>query len=247
MHILVVEPDQETSKSLSFLLGHAGFKVLSTDDPEDAVDLASLYYYDLIILETVLPDTTGFYVLRQIRTAKITTPVMMLSGDDSTASKIKAFGIGADDYVSKPFHVDELIARIRAIVRRSKGVSQPTISIGKLTIDLSEKSCLVDGKRVQLTTKEFDMLELMAMRQGTTVTKEMFLNHLYGGADNEPEIKIVDVFICKLRRKLSEATGGQEYIRTNWGRGYVFGENETLDRAERAVAAAHSAVEAHAL
>ena len=112
------------------------------------------------------------------------------------------------------------MARIHAIIRRSKGHSQSIIKTGKISVNLDAKTVETDGKAVHLTGKEYQMLELLSLRKGTTLTKEMFLNHLYGGMD-EPELKIIDVFICKLRKKLSNATGGENYIETVWGRGYV--------------------------
>ena len=125
--------------------------------------------------------------------------------------------------MTKPFHRDELVARIHAVVRRSKGHAQSVITTGELTVNLDTKTVEVQTQRVHLTGKEYQMLELLSLRKGTTLTKEMFLNHLYGGMD-EPELKIIDVFICKLRKKLSVATGGKNYIETVWGRGYVLRE-----------------------
>jgi len=132
-------------------------------------------------------------------------------------------GIGADDYLTKPFHKSELIARIQAIIRRSKGHSQSVITAGRLSVNLDTRTVEIDGQPVHLTGKEYAILELLALRKGTTLTKEMFLNHLYGGID-EPELKIIDVFVCKLRKKLSAATDGENYIETVWGRGYVLRE-----------------------
>jgi two-component system cell cycle response regulator CtrA len=163
---------------------------------------------------------SGHDVLRQLRLARVETPILILSGSDDTDSKIRGFGFGADDYLTKPFHREELVARIHAIIRRSKGHAQSLIRTGKVTVNLDAKTVDVAGKTVHLTGKEYQMLELLSLRKGTTLTKEMFLNHLYGGMD-EPELKIIDVFICKLRKKLAEATGGNSYIETVWGRGYV--------------------------
>ncbi len=220
MRILLVEDDPTTSRSIELMLTHANLNVYCTDMGEDGVDLAKLYDYDLILLDLNLPDMSGHDVLRQIRQARVETPILILSGSDDTENKLKGFGFGADDYLTKPFHREELVARIHAIIRRSKGHSQSVIKTGCVAVNLDAKTVDVEGKTVHLTGKEYQMLELLSLRKGTTLTKEMFLNHLYGGMD-EPELKIIDVFICKLRKKLAEATGGANYIETVWGRGYV--------------------------
>ena len=220
MRILLVEDDPTTSRSIELMLTHANLNVYCTDMGEDGIDLAKLYDYDLILLDLNLPDMSGHEVLRQVRQARVETPILILSGADDTESKLKGFGFGADDYLTKPFHREELVARIHAIIRRSKGHSQSVIKTGQVSVNLDAKTVDVEGKAVHLTGKEYQMLELLSLRKGTTLTKEMFLNHLYGGMD-EPELKIIDVFICKLRKKLAEATGGDNYIETVWGRGYV--------------------------
>jgi len=220
MRVLLVEDDPTTSKSIEMMLTHANLNVYCTDLGEEGIDLAKLYDYDLILLDLGLPDMNGNEVLRQLRLARIDTPILILTGSDDTENKIKAFGFGADDYLTKPFHREELVARIHAIIRRSKGHSQSIIHTGKIGVNLDAKTVEVDSKPVHLTGKEYQMLELLSLRKGTTLTKEMFLNHLYGGMD-EPELKIIDVFICKLRKKLCEATDGENYIETVWGRGYV--------------------------
>ena len=231
MRVLLVEDDPTTSKSIELMLTHANLNVYTTDMGEEGIDLAKLYDYDLILLDLGLPDMNGHDVLRQLRLAKIETPILILSGADDTESKIKGFGFGADDYLTKPFHREELVARIHAIIRRSKGHSQSVIRTGKVAVNLDAKTVEVAGKSVHLTGKEYQMLELLSLRKGTTLTKEMFLNHLYGGMD-EPELKIIDVFICKLRKKLSHACGGENYIETVWGRGYVLRDpNEEAEAA----------------
>ncbi len=230
MRILLVEDDPTTSRSIELMLGSANLNVYSTDLGEEGIDLAKLYDYDLILLDLALPDINGHEVLKQLRMSRIETPILILSGSDDTENKIRGFGFGADDYMTKPFHRDELIARIHAIVRRSKGHSQSVIRTGAVAVNLDAKSVEVEGKPVHLTGKEYQMLELLSLRKGTTLTKEMFLNHLYGGMD-EPELKIIDVFICKLRKKLSTATGGDNHIETVWGRGYVLRDpEETKDK-----------------
>ena len=236
MRILLVEDDPTTSRSIELMLTHANLNVYCTDLGEDGIDLAKLYDYDLILLDLNLPDMSGHEVLRQLRMARVETPILILSGSDDTESKIKGFGFGADDYLTKPFHREELVARIHAIIRRSKGHSQSVIKTGRVNVNLDAKTVDVEGSSVHLTGKEYQMLELLSLRKGTTLTKEMFLNHLYGGMD-EPELKIIDVFICKLRKKLAEATGGQSYIETVWGRGYVLREPNPLSEPRLAASA----------
>ena len=232
MRVLLVEDDPTTSKSIELMLTHANLNVYATDLGEEGIDLAKLYDYDLILLDINLPDMTGLEVLRQLRLSKIDTPILILSGDDDTDSKIKGFGFGADDYLTKPFHREELVARIHAIIRRSKGHAQSIIQTGPIAVNLDAKTVDVDGTTVHLTGKEYQMLELLSLRKGTTLTKEMFLNHLYGGMD-EPELKIIDVFICKLRKKLSVATAGENFIETVWGRGYVLRDPMPVQQSEQ--------------
>ena len=196
----------------------------STDMGEDGLDLGKICDYDLIILDLMLPDMDGLDVIRQLRSSKIVTPVLILSGLQDPDKKVKGFGLGADDYLTKPFNRDELLARIQAIVRRLKGHAQPKVEVGRLAVNLEARTAEVDDQPLHLTGKEYGILELLALRKGTTLTKEQFLNHLYGGMD-EPELKIIDVFICKLRKKLTAATGGESYIETVWGRGYVLRES----------------------
>ena len=220
MRLLLVEDDPTTTKSIEMMLRHANLNVYYTNFGEEGIDLAKLHDYDLILLDLNLPDMTGLEVLRQLRMARVDTPILILTGADDTDSKLKGFGFGADDYLTKPFHREELVARIHAIIRRSKGHAQSVIKMGEICVNLDAKTVEVAGRAVHLTGKEYQMLELLSLRKGTTLTKEMFLNHLYGGMD-EPELKIIDVFICKLRKKLSEASGGHNHIETVWGRGYV--------------------------
>ncbi len=231
MRVLLIEDDSSMARGIELMLNAEGLNVYSTDLGEEGVDLGKLYDYDIIILDLGLPDMSGYDVLKKLRTAKVATPILILSGMSEPDDKVKGLGFGADDYLTKPFNKDELIARIHAIVRRSKGHAQSTISTGKLTVNLDSKSVEVEGQRLHLTGKEYGMLELLSLRKGTTLTKEMFLNHLYGGMD-EPELKIIDVFVCKLRKKLASATNGDNYIETVWGRGYVLRDPDESSRAK---------------
>ena len=235
MRVLLIEDDSAMARSIELMLRSEWLNVYTTDLGEEGIDLGKLYDYDIIVLDLQLPDMSGFEVLKALRVAKVQTPVLILSGNAIVEAKVKALGFGADDYMTKPFHKDELVARIQAVVRRSKGHSQSVITTGKLTVNLDAKTVEVDGARVHLTGKEYQMLELLSLRKGTTLTKEMFLNHLYGGMD-EPELKIIDVFICKLRKKLAAAIDGDNYIETVWGRGYVLRDPQDSGGEQAAVA-----------
>jgi two-component system cell cycle response regulator CtrA len=220
MRVLLVEDDQATSRSIELMLKQEGFVCDTTDMGEDGLEIGKLYDYDIIILDLMLPDMDGYEVLRRFRAGRIKTPILILSGLTELDAKIKGLGFGADDYLTKPFDKRELIARINAIVRRAKGHSQSVIKTGKLVVNLEARTVEAGARPLHLTGKEYAILELLSLRKGTTLTKEMFLNHLYGGID-EPELKIIDVFVCKLRKKLSTACDGENYIETVWGRGYV--------------------------
>src|SRR5215469_1417529 len=220
MRVLVVEDDSATAKSIELMLKSEGFVCDTTSLGEDGLEIGKLYDYDIIILDLMLPDIDGYEVLKRLRAARIKTPILILSGLAELDNKIKGLGFGADDYLTKPFDKRELIARIQAIIRRSKGHSHSVIKTGKLTVNLDTRTVEANSQPLHLTGKEYGILELLSLRKGTTLTKEMFLNHLYGGMD-EPELKIIDVFVCKLRHKLKASTGGDSYIETVWGRGYV--------------------------
>ena len=220
MRVLLIEDDSSTTKSIELMLKSEKFVVDTTDLGEDGLEVGKLYDYDIILLDLMLPDIDGYEVLRRLRAARVDTPILILSGLGGLDNKLKGLGFGADDYLTKPFDKRELLARIQAIVRRSKGHSDSVIRTGKLAVNLDARSVEVAGQPLHLTGKEYGIIELLSLRKGTTLTKEMFLNHLYGGVD-EPELKIIDVFVCKLRKKLVNATGGDSYIETIWGRGYM--------------------------
>jgi two-component system cell cycle response regulator CtrA len=218
MRVLLIEDDASTAKSIELML--KSFNVYTTGLGEEGFDLGKLYDHDIILLDLNLPDVSGFEVLRSLRVSKVKTPILILSGLAGIEDKVKGLGIGADDYLTKPFHKNELVARIHALVRRSRGHAQSVIQTGELVVNLDTKTVEVNSARVHLTGKEYQMLELLSLRKGTPLSKEMFLNHLYGGMD-EPEVKIIDVFICKLRKKLANASNGKNFVETLWGRGHV--------------------------
>ena len=237
MRVLLIEDESTMAKSIEMMLKSEGHVTDVTDLGEDGLEIGKIYDYDIIILDLMLPDMDGYDVLKQLRASKIDTPILILSGLSELDNKIKGLGFGADDYLTKPFDKRELMARVQAIIRRSKGHAQNTIEMGRLVVNLDSRIVEIDGKIVHLTGKEYGVLELLALRKGSTLTKEAFLNHLYNGMD-EPEIKIIDVFICKLRKKLEEASGGLNYIETVWGRGYVLRNPEAEEANEKAVAGA---------
>ena len=227
MRILLIEDDSSTAQSIDLMLKSEGFKVYTTDLGQEGVNLGTLYDYAIILLDLNLPDMSGFEVLRSLRVSKVETPILILSGIAGIEHKVRGLGLGADDYLTKPFNKSELVARIQAIVRRSRGHAPLLVQTGDLIVNLDEKAAEINSVRIRLTRKEYEMLELLSLRKGMTVSKEMFLNHLYSGMD-EPELKIIDVFICKLRKKLADASNGKDYIETVWGRGYMLREPDEV-------------------
>ncbi len=227
MRVLLIEDDNSTAKSIELALARKGIICDIAQTGQEGIDLGMIYYYDIILLDLVLPDIDGYKVMEKLKAGKIKTPVFILSGLSSADKKIKALELGADDYLTKPFNKDELIARIKAIVRRSKGHCESTSQFGNFTINFDTRTVDVNGSQVHLTNKEYAILELLAMRKGTVLTKEMFLNHLYSGVD-DPSTKVINVFICKIRQKLSKSSGGVDYIDNVFGRGYMLKDRQQL-------------------
>lgn len=225
MRLLIIEDDSLIAKAISHTLSEAGYICDDTDLGEDGIELAKLYDYDAIILDLTLPDIDGFECLRRLRRAGIRTPTLILSGHDGVNDKVRAFEAGADDYVTKPHDQAELVARIQAIVRRMNGYSDSIIRAGGLAVDLYAKRVEFDEQSVRLSPKEYRVLELLILRKGKTVTKDSFMNHLYDGFD-EPQPKIVDVLVCRVRTKLSTLMGDESCIETVWGRGYKLRDPE---------------------
>jgi len=220
MRILLVEDDPATASHIKLILSGANFDVLITNCGETALELVEQEDFHIIILELALPDFSGHDVLYKLRLARVDTPVIMLSCDDSTEAKVKAFGLGADDFLTKPFHGPELIARIKAIVHRCKPQCRSIIYTGKVALNLDARMVDAQGSPVPLSAKEYQVFELLSLRKGSTLPKPLIRSEVY--RDNDwPRLKTIDVIICNLRRKLSKATGGESYICTVWGHGYV--------------------------
>jgi two-component system cell cycle response regulator CtrA len=223
MRILLVEDDRAAARGVAFQLRQTRIVVDIADCGNEAIELAKIYDYDGIILDLLLPDMEGYSVIKKIRSLKIKIPILILSSISKTQSKILGLEAGADDYMSKPFESDELIARIHAMIRRSNGLVQSKIKIGNIELNLKSKELTVLGRDLHLTSKEYAIFELLLLRKGNIISKENFLDHLYGGID-EPDSKIIDVFICKIRKKFYVA-GCPDLIGTVWGRGYIIREN----------------------
>jgi two-component system, cell cycle response regulator CtrA len=221
MKILIIDDNRAITQSVELALAKQGIICDTSDLGEDGIQIMKLNQneYDLIILDIMLPDISGLELLKTIRMSKKYIPILILSGLSSSEDKIRGLGFGADDYLSKPFNIDELVARVKAIIRRSKGYPDSIVTVADLKVNFDAHVSEMKGKSLHLTTKEQGILELLATKKDQTVTKEQFLSNLYNGLD-EPELKIIDVFICKLRKKLFEASGGLNYIETVWGRGY---------------------------
>ena len=230
MHILLVEDNPVTAKSVELTLTSEGHNVYVADTAEDAVELAAVYEYDAMLLNLELEDDQGVEVIRALRIRKLKTPVIGLTAQVGVETKVEALSAGADDVLVRPFHKAELVARINAVVRRSRGHVQSIIRTGAIALNLDTRQAEVNGQPIHLTPSEYKMLELLSLRKNTVLTKEACLNHLYNGL-SEPEIKIIDVFICKLRKKIAAAADGDCQIETVWGGGYMLRDNRPEQRA----------------
>ena len=229
MRVLMIEDDVLSNRALVQALRDTSAVVEQVDSGEEALDMLKHYDFDIVMVELNLVDMEGYEVVRRMRAARMNTPVLILSAFVRPQARVKAFAIGADDFITKPYDVSECVARMQAVVRRTKGFSQAVLQVGELELSLETRGVSIAGRPVHLTGKEYSILELLVMRKGMVLTKEVFLNHLYGGMD-EPEVKIIDVFICKLRKKLAEA-GAPSVIGTVWGRGYTVRDPAPLPSA----------------
>lgn len=234
MRVLIIEDNDSTAQTIELALAKEGIISDRSGLGEDGLEVSKLYRYDLIILDLMLPDISGYVVLKRIRDAKRNIPILILSGLGASEEKVKGLGFGADDYLTKPFNMGELVARVKAIIRRSQGHPDSVIEVNDLVVNLDLHNTKIQGNPVHLTSKEQAILELLALRKGQIVTKEQFLTHLYNGLD-EPELKIIDVFVCKMRKKIFEASAGINYVETIWGRGYSLKNPNEIPENQRKV------------
>lgn len=219
MRILVAEHDVLIARGISLALNAAGFIADHVDRSDEALEMILQFNYDVVLLSEALPGVGGLAVLQEARNGRQGTPVVMLATSPSVKLKVAALRIGADDVMETPVEPDELVARMYAITRRFRGIADLSVRIGNLVVDLGSQQVSCNGEPLKLTGKEFSILELLVLRRGTVLTRDAFMNHLYGGLD-EPEMKIIDVFVCKLRKKL-QRTGVDDLIINVWGRGYM--------------------------
>ncbi len=215
MRILVVEDERDLRRGLARALTDAEFAVDESPDGEDGLFRALEIDYDAIVLDLMLPRIDGLDVLDRIRRAGRTTPVLLLTARDAIDDRVRGLNRGADDYLTKPFAVDELVARLRALIRRAAHQPSPAVSIGDLDVDLAARRVYRHGEEVDLTGREFGILELLVRQRGTVVPRAALFDHLYND-DHESLSNTIDVHIASLRRKL-----GASLIETRRGLGYL--------------------------
>jgi two-component system, cell cycle response regulator CtrA len=221
MRLLLVEDNKFMAQMIAALLVKKDFNVTTVHTKQDALDNMRSFQFDAVLLDLRLNDDSGLDVLAAAREMGIEYPILILSGDMETDTKVDALRAGADDYVTKPFKIEELQARILAVVRRVNGHVSPSIEIGPMRLELEHKQVHIHGNSLNLTRKEYEILEALVLRSGRTLSKDTLLSLLYGGMD-EPSPKIIDVFVCKLRKKLADALNGDSPIQTVYGVGYAF-------------------------
>jgi two-component system OmpR family response regulator len=217
MKILLVEDEEDLLQVISTALRENGFSVDSAADGEEGLAKGESGDYDAIVLDIMLPKLDGWTVLSELRKTK-TTPVLMLTARDAVADRVEGLNRGADDYLTKPFELEELIARLRALIRRSAGSPSPVIQIGDVRIDTAACTVSRQGEQVELSAKEYALLELLTLHRGKLVTRTMIYEHIYGEEDDTLS-NVVDVYVSNLRRKL-----GSELIETRRGQGYLVRE-----------------------
>lgn len=211
----MIEDEPDVIRAVAMFLREAGYSVDTAENGEDGLFKAVAWDYDVILLDVMLPKRDGWSVLEELRRQKKSTPVLMLTARDDVKDRVRGLDIGADDYLVKPFELTELVARIRALIRRSAGKAQSLIEIGAVSIDTTARTVSVDGNNVALTAKEYCLLEFLAIHRGELVTRTKIYDHLFDEYDSSLS-NLVDVYVSNIRRKV-----GRELITTRRGMGYI--------------------------
>ncbi len=220
MRILIVEDDETLANILKEGLTEEGYAVDVAYTGDDGLYMAETMPYDVIVLDLMLPEVDGFTVLERLRAKGIQTPVLILTARDSIDDKVKGLDKGADDYITKPFEFSELLARIRALIRRASGKRSPVIKIRNISIDTASREVYKDGQKIPLSAKEYAILLYLATNQGKVVTREELTEHIYDW-EKSIESNVIDVYINFLRKKLSK-----DLIETVRGAGYIIRKDE---------------------
>jgi two-component system OmpR family response regulator len=214
MRLLVVEDEEDLRRGLEQALREEGYAVDGAGDGTDALYKAETWEYDAIVLDIMLPGLDGLEILRRVRKKK-TVPVLLLTARDGFGDRVRGLDLGADDYLVKPFDLGELLARIRALIRRSSGAPDPILKVGPVTINTVARSVAVEGGEVELTAREYALLEFLVRRRGAVVSRTELYDHLFAEED-ESYSNLLDVHVCNVRKKL-----GKDFIETRRGHGYV--------------------------
>jgi two-component system OmpR family response regulator len=213
MRVLVVEDEPDLLASLLQAIREDGYAADGAGDGEEGLYKAESYDYDAVLLDIMLPGMDGWEVLRKLRKSK-KTPVLMLTARDAVRDRVKGLDTGADDYVVKPFDIDEVLARLRALIRRSASEAEPRLEIGEVIVDMTARSVTLRGEPISLTAREYALLEFLALHRGKLVTRTTLYEHLFDENDNTLS-NLLDVHVSNLRKKL-----GHEFITTRRGHGY---------------------------
>lgn len=221
MRLLLIEDYAPLARALERGLREAGYAVDSAADGERGLALAAAAAHDVVVLDLMLPNLDGFTVLARLRAEGNPAGVIILTAKQGVSDRIKGLDLGADDYVMKPFAFDELLARIRSVIRRRQGQPHNVITVGDLEIDTTARSVRRGDRAISLSTREYALLEYLALRQGQTVTRPEIVEHVYDFL-SAPASNVVDVYIGYLRRKIDQE-GEAKLIHTRRGLGYCLG------------------------
>ncbi|MFT6982274.1 MAG: DNA-binding response OmpR family regulator [Crocinitomicaceae bacterium] len=223
MKLLFVEDDKDLIRSMLFYFHGMGYTTEKAESINDALEKLMLYTYDCVVLDLTLPDGNGIDVLEQIKQSKIDAGVIIISANSNLDYKIKALEIGADDYLTKPFHLSELNARIRSIIRRRKQLGQSVIEFNEISVDTNSNQTSVNGKSIKLTKKEYDLLIYFLFNRNKVVTKSSISEHLWGDfMDQSDSHDAVYSHVKNLKKKLGNK--GADYIKSLYGVGYIMKE-----------------------